>query len=661
MLMSISARLYFVLFAFIFTSLLLIANQVFSQKQFHEIDFFIQENQRIVIEQSDSVIELNRYVKKLKEPFILHKPFKNLETIQPQSFKENLEEFLISEEFNKLPKELQHSYQKAELALNSLIKTGDLLEKKYQVIDPLLVEKLLDFKMDFANWKSEILASLINQKVADVQINYQHAPKVKWYKKYLESPEFASLPEDMQMLILKLYKPLKKVYNSAANIVLMERDGKYDKATAYYNKKTVKYLKKMDKILALIADKTTQFRDANDALKDNILSRALKDIETISTSFEAFELHLQNRQNALKVEKESTTTKLYFVYTFVIIFIVLIVLIITIMIKSITKSLKLISLFSKEDQGDLTRRLEILSTDEIGSISKMINALIENIHSTVTTVVDTSIHSSTISKSLTSVSNEIKTQINDELADLERIVDSLLTNESKLDISDHTMQTTTSNMLQTQEQVESLKSQVDQITKRIEDGVKEGKEISTQLTDLNQQTDQVREILSIISDIAEQTNLLALNAAIEAARAGEHGRGFAVVSDEIRKLAERTQQSITDIDVTISSVTKSISSTSTAMSKISDHNNDVSVAMVDIQDVMGNTSNLMTDNMDLMKQSSQINSEIVLDSKSVIESINHIHEQGRNSYGILSRVTTAVDDLKENTVELKVELKKFKV
>jgi len=106
---------------------------------------------------------------------------------------------------------------------------------------------------------------------------------------------------------------------------------------------------------------------------------------------------------------------------------------------------------------------------------------------------------------------------------------------------------------------------VESTTDRITEASHKQNELADNLARLSSDAEQVKGILTVISDIADQTNLLALNAAIEAARAGEHGRGFAVVADEVRKLAERTQKSLTEINATISVVVQAIGDNSDAL------------------------------------------------------------------------------------------------
>ena len=108
------------------------------------------------------------------------------------------------------------------------------------------------------------------------------------------------------------------------------------------------------------------------------------------------------------------------------------------------------------------------------------------------------------------------------------------------------------------EAVQTAEKVIDTLSGNIDRQHQKSLEVNEKLYTLVETTNRIKDVLAVISDIADQTNLLALNAAIEAARAGEHGRGFAVVADEVRNLAEKTQKSLGEINVTINSIIQSV-------------------------------------------------------------------------------------------------------
>jgi len=201
------------------------------------------------------------------------------------------------------------------------------------------------------------------------------------------------------------------------------------------------------------------------------------------------------------------------------------------------------------------------------------------------------------------------------------------------------------NIIQVSEKLEGVKSEISSIVDNLQDASHSQNSLAEDLIRVSSDTKQVKEVINVIADIADQTNLLALNAAIEAARAGEHGRGFAVVADEVRKLAERTQKSLTEINATINVVSQSISDTSDQMNSSSKSIETLAEISMEASEKIEEVSVVLGEGVNLAQHTIDSYTYNAKKSEEIISNVAKIDELSANSHDSIQVIKVNVESL----------------
>ncbi|MBD3380876.1 MAG: HAMP domain-containing protein [candidate division Zixibacteria bacterium] len=620
-------------------------------------------------------------------------------TVETDPHKCGLGKWLYGDEAKRLraeDPEIARLLDEIEEPHRHLHESASEIKAHYRHFDTKLADILADKWVLHLKWAQDLSNSLLFKDVFSGGLDPHKCPFGSWYYSY-ETDD-----KDAAEMLLKFEEPHRRLHEVAARIVRLQKNGDYTTASNLYSREFLPALNEFsdsyDQIHVWIADLVKKQEKANQIYEQKTEPSVGQTQAIMADVKDHFSNQSQESAQSLHAAISKTVTMMIVISLVAIVIGIGAAYFIT---RGISKPVSEISQIADDIAvGNVDHTIELNSKDEIGLLAQSFRKLIDymkELSAAAQSIAENDLTVSVTPKSENDVlGNSFATMINN-LTEMVTVLNDnasqLVSAASEVASSSEQMsrgaQDQTSQVSQISTAIEEMSATIVESSKnageasdasrtaadtatsggRLVSDTIEGmqridqvvRESSGSIGQLAKSADQIGEIIGVIDDIADQTNLLALNAAIEAARAGEQGRGFAVVADEVRKLAERTGKATGEITEMIKGIQEE---TSGAVNAMESGMNEVGQGR-DLADKAGNSLteivNMSQQVMDMIQQIATASEEQSAAAEQISKNIEAVSAITRETASGAEQSASAAEQLNRQAEDLKSMVAKFKV